>query len=80
MDRQLVQLGQGLRRHAEAAGHVLDVDHDIVDPVLVDQLRQKTLQGLATGLADHVADEQELHRANSTARVSRMTVTRISPG
>ena len=80
MDRQLVELGQGLRRDAEAARHVLDIDHDIVDPVLVDQLRQQALQRLATGLADHVADEEQLHRANSTARVSRMTVTRISPG
>ena len=80
VDRQLVELGQDLRRHAEAAGHVLDVDHDVVDPVLVDQLRQQALQRLAPGLADHVADEQQLHRAYSTARVSRMTVTLIWPG
>lgn len=80
VDRQVLDLGHRLVRDAEAARHVLDVDHGVVDPVLVDQPRQQAVERAPAGLAHDVADEQQLHRANSTERVSRMTVTLIWPG
>ena len=71
VDRQLVELGEDLRRDAEAARRVLDVDDDVVDPVLVDQPRQQALQRLAARLADHVADEEQLHSRDTRRRASR---------
>ena len=79
VDRQVGELVEHLGRDAEAAGGVLDVDYD-VDVPAVHQLGQELRRGLSAGLADHVADEQQLHLANSTARVSRITVTLICPG
>ena len=80
VDRQVGELVEHLGRDAEAAGGVLDVDYDVVDVPAVHQLGQESRRGLSAGLADHVADEQQLHLANSTARVSRITVTLICPG
>ncbi len=80
VDRQIGELGEHVRRHAEAAGGILDVDDDVIGAMLVDQARQQPDERAAPRLADHVADEENLHLAYSTARVSRITVTRIWPG
>src|SRR5437660_1924208 len=70
-------------RHAEAAGGVLAVHHAEVDRVLLAQARQVLRQRGAPGLAEDVADHQDVHGhylATSTARVSRITTTLMWPG
>src|SRR5439155_9484176 len=73
-----------LRRDAEAAGGVLDVDHAEVDGVGLAQPGQELGEGGASGLAEHVAHHEDVNRvayfATSTARVSRMTTTLMWPG
>ncbi len=68
VDRQLAELGHDLRRHAKPAGSVLYVDHDIVEPAPIDQLRQQPGEDAATRLADHITNEKELHLGGLTWR------------
>ena len=68
------------RGDAAAGGGVLGVDDGKIDIMRRLQVGEPSRQDAASRLADDVADEQELHRAKPTARVSRITVTLISPG
>jgi len=57
VDRQVGDLGQDFGGDPEAAGGVLDVDHDEVRPVVVDQPGEDVLERPAAGLSDDVTDE-----------------------
>ena len=64
---------------------ILGVGDDAVEMLPLDQPRHGPADDLDAGWADDVADEEDTHEmpcylANSTARVSRTTVTLISPG
>ncbi len=75
------RLLEDLGGDADAPGGVLEVEDRVVDPVLLDELREEALSGSPARAADDVADEEQpRHRAYSIDRVSRITVTLISPG
>ena len=52
-------------RHTEAAGGVLDVDDDEVDALTIDERVELLVQGLASGLADDVADVEDSNHVRS---------------
>src|SRR5262249_51830651 len=82
VDARLEQL-VGLHGHEPAApGQILAVGDYAVDELLAAVLADALDDDRAAGLPDHVADCQDadFHRAYSTNRLSRITVTRISPG
>jgi len=53
---------------AETAGRVFDVDRDQVHVVALDQFGQEAGQGAPSGLADHVAEEEQVHSGFSFIR------------
>ena len=61
VDRHPGQIREELVGQAEAPRRVLDVDDGEVDPFLVDQRKERVLQGAPPRGADDVADEQEVH-------------------
>jgi hypothetical protein len=78
IDREPVELLEHLGGDAEAAGDVLGVGDDEVDPLAIHQALDVSLDGASPRAAHDVADEQDPnHLAYSTARVSRITVTLI---
>ena len=81
LDREHLQLSEDFGSDAESAGDVFDVGDDKVDPFPIHHRLELGEHRSPPRRAHDVADEQESnHRAYSTARVSRMTVTLICPG
>ena len=60
-------------RDAVAAGGIFAVGDDDVEAVLRALFRQQNFDGVASGMADDVADEQNFHRKNLTAKESKDT-------
>ena len=74
------QLFRQLRRDAKPGGRVFTVPNNNINLPLSDQSGNGSGHRTAPGLSKDIADEENLHLAYSTYRLSRMTVTRIVPG
>ena len=68
------------RSDTKTAGRILDIHYDIVHQMTIDDLGQKVPECPSAWLANHIADEEQLHLAYSMYRFSRITVTLIWPG
>ena len=79
-EAEIEQLFSQLRRDAKSGGRVLPVTDNNVDLSLGHQLGNSPGHRAAPGLSKDIADEENLHLAYSTYRLSRITVTLIVPG
>ena len=82
--RSPVKLFDDLAGHAESGRRIFAIGDDEIDPVLLDDRREKLPDGPPARFADDISDKEYLHgtsyRAKSETLVSLMTVTLICPG
>jgi hypothetical protein len=79
-EAEVKQLISQLRCDAKPAGCVLSIPDNDVDLSLSHQPGNSPGQRSAPRLSKDIANEEDLHLAYSTYRLSRITVTLIVPG
>ena len=77
---EVEQLFCQLGRNAKPAGRVLSIPYHDIDLPLSHQPGNSSSQSSASRLTKDIANEEDLHLAYSTYRLSRITVTLIVPG